>query len=221
MAFDQAIRPPTLSSVVIERIREAILSGELAPGTHLNEIELSKRLNVSRGTVREALRALQDESLVDIIPHRGCYVTKLTKKKAEEIYTLRSLIEPYAVKTAIEKNLFREKDLAEIEKLVDKLSSFEKADDWYEIINTDMKIHLLLSSRSGHELLLGVLRALQVQIKLFIINTKMYRSDSIGDEVAHREILEVVRRGDPEEAEEIIRNHIIDAGKSLVGKMKE
>ena len=65
------MRPPTLTATVAEHIREAIVRGQFIPGAPLHEVELSKSLGISRGTVREALRHLQDENLVDIVPHQG------------------------------------------------------------------------------------------------------------------------------------------------------
>ena len=89
-------RPPTLTATVADSIREGIFRGELHPGKPLREVELAEALDVSRGTVREALRQIQDESLVEVIPHRGAFVTNLTPKMADELHTIRALIEPLA-----------------------------------------------------------------------------------------------------------------------------
>lgn len=219
MILRQANRPPTLLSVVINDIREAILTGGLKPGAHLNEVELSKSMKVARGTLREAFRALQKESLVSIVPHRGCFVTKLNKKKAKEIYTLRSLIESYAIRVAMEKGAYTDEVLKKYKLLVIEMGNLEKKGNLSELIELDMKFHMCLVSRSDHSLIIDIIKELQGQIKLFINNTKYYQSDNISDEYSHREILNTIQLGDPVKAEAIIKKHIINAGESLIIKM--
>jgi DNA-binding GntR family transcriptional regulator len=220
--LDESIRPPTLTSVVTNTIREAILSGELPLGSHLNEVELSNRIKVSRGTIRTALRELQDESIVDVIPYRGTYVTRLTKKKVEEIYTFRALIEPYAVRISLENNAYNKNDLTKLSDLVNELGHLEKneGNNLRKIINTDMKFHFLLCERSGHKLITDVLKGLQVLTQLFILHTKIYHSDRLRDEASHSEIIEAIHTNDPVYAEQTVRKHIISAGSSLLEKME-
>src|SRR5208283_1850229 len=100
------VRPPTLTATVVDHIRAAIVQGQFAPGAPLHEVDLCNLLGVSRGTVREALRQLRDENLVEIVPHRGACVTTLSPRRAWEIYTLRAQLEPYAVRLAIEREAY-------------------------------------------------------------------------------------------------------------------
>src|SRR2546429_4548451 len=87
---EQFVRPPTLTATVAEHIKEAIFRGSPPPGAPLHEVELSKSLGVSRGTVREALRYLQDETLVEIHPHQGASVTRLSPRSEEHTSELQS-----------------------------------------------------------------------------------------------------------------------------------
>lgn len=212
-------RPPTLAVAAAHSIKDAILEGQLLPGEPLHEIELSEKLNISRGTVREALRLLSQEGLVEVIPYRGAFVTYLTPQMVEEIYTLRALLEPYAVRLCIEKGAFDEKTLDEMARLVRRMGEMEQAGNYSETIKADMKFHEIISERCGHRLLTDVLKNLQSMTLMFILSTKLYQSDMISDEVTHQAIYEGIISGNPQLAEEIVRKHITDAGTSLLKRM--
>jgi DNA-binding GntR family transcriptional regulator len=214
------VRPPTLTATVADHIREAIVRGQLVPGAPLHEVELSRSLGISRGTVREALRHLQDENLVEIIPHQGAFVTLLSAKRAREIYTLRAQLEPYAVRLAMERGAYRQQDLDELDTLVRRLGGLERKGDLFEIITTDMEFHRVMCERSDHALVMDVLRSLRFQTRLFILNTILYHSDLELDELTHRAILVAISAGDPARAEESVRKHIIDAGTYLLRSME-
>jgi DNA-binding GntR family transcriptional regulator len=219
--FGEVVRIPTLPAATANNIREAILSGQLSPGTPLRDIELSKNLNVSRGTVREALRILNVEGLVELSPHHGASVLRLTPEKVEEIYTLRALIEPYAVRIALEKHAYCQKDLDYLLSLVKRLGELNLQGDILETPKVDIEFHRVLSQPSGHKLLLQVLGNLQSQTLFFILQTKLYRSDLTSDDVSHGVILAAVCEGDPAYAENILRQHIVESGTSFLDQMEK
>ncbi|HEY4634484.1 MAG TPA: GntR family transcriptional regulator, partial [Candidatus Limnocylindrales bacterium] len=99
-------RPETLTEAVEKHIRDAIVHGDFAPGSALPEVRLAEELGTSRGTVREALRALEDQGLVDVLPHKGSFVSKVTKRKARELYSLRVVLEAFAVRLAVADGAF-------------------------------------------------------------------------------------------------------------------
>lgn len=215
-------RPPTLTAATAQNIQEAILRGDFAPGDPLREADLSESLEVSRGTVREALRWLHQEgALVEIMPHRGAFVIKLSLERAREIYTLRALLEPYAIRTAMENRAYTEADLRELDALVGRIEQLEKEGNDSALVKADIEFHRLATRRCNHQLLLDMVNKLQSQTLVLIFNTKLYRSDRVPDSVSHRAILEGLRAGDPAAAEEILRGHIVDAGSSLVKRMDE
>ena len=215
-------RPPTLTAATAQNIQEAILRGDFAPGDPLREADLSESLEVSRGTVREALRLLHQEgALVEIIPHRGAFVIKLSVERAREIYTLRALLEPYAVRIAMENKAYTAGDLLELQELIQRLQALESERNDPALVKTDMEFHHVATRRCNHQLLLEMVGKLQSQTRILIFNTKRYRSDKVPDSVSHQAILEGIRSGDPMVAEEVVRSHIIDAGSSLVKRMEE
>ena len=214
-------RPPTLVEAVTESLRKEILQGHFLPGTALPEVEMSKSLSVSRGTVREALLHLDREGLVDVIPHRGAFVAVLEPAKVKEIYTLRVLLEPYAVRLSMENRAFDEAYLDEMRELVRMMGELEKAGDYQRTIEADIRFHEMSSERCGHELIIETLHNLQSLTLMFILTTKLYRSDMVSDEVSHQAIFDGIVSADPKLAEEIVRKHITDAGTSLVKRMEE
>jgi DNA-binding GntR family transcriptional regulator len=213
-------RPPTLVEAAAESIREAIFRGDFHPGQPLRENELSQNLNISRGTVREALRLLKNENgLVESIPYRGTYVAKLTPVKVKEIYTLRALLESYAVRIAIENGAYTKTDISELRKLVARLGELKKSKDYAEDIKTDMKFHHMISRCCDHKLLLGVLNNLQSQILIFILSTKLYQSEPESQDISHQAILDGILSNDSGVAAQIVQKHITDAGSSLTERM--
>jgi DNA-binding GntR family transcriptional regulator len=220
MSMAQVKRPPTLTSTVKDAIRESILRGEFLPGKSLQE-ELSQSLNISRSTIREALHQLQNEGLVDIVSYRGAFVTRLTVDKVREIYTFRGLVEPYAVRLALENHKYSEDDLQGLRTLISMMAKHEAEGNYSEMIRADMNFHHLITKVCGHELLLNVINSLQSQTLLFILNTKLYKSDMVSDDASHNAILESVRSGNPAFAEQVLRQHITDAGSSLLSRMVE
>ena len=115
------------------------------PGESLPEVHLSKIFKISRGTIPEALRNLQEEGIVQIIAHRGAIVTELSAKKAEEIYTLRAQLEPYAVRLTMEKFGFSALDIHKLQSIVEELGELQQGDDPYAVVSIDMKFHRFVS----------------------------------------------------------------------------
>jgi len=215
-------RPHTLATTVADHIREEIFRGRLLPGAPLHEVEISKTLQISRGTVREALRSLQEGSLVDIIPHQGAFVKRLGPRRAREIYTLRALLEPYAVRLAMEANAYRVTDLDELDALAGRLGSLEQTEqkDMFDIVLADMEFHRVMCARSDHGVLIEVLQNLQIQTRFFILHTMLYQSDIEKDEQTHRAILDAIRSRMPSRAEAMVRSHIMNAGTFLVARIE-
>jgi len=215
-------RPPTLTAVVVDAIRDAILRGDMLPGRPLREVKLSEQLDVSRGTVRDALRQLQDDGLVEVVPHRGAFVRNLTPRTARELYTLRAVLEPYAVRLALENDAYTEDDLAAMAELGRRVDELEqRTDATYETVSVDVEFHRQLCTPSGHQLLLDVFSSLQALSWLFVFNTKLYQSDAYSDEPSHYEVFQSIQRGDPDLAADTVREHIEQAGSALLARMEE
>ncbi len=95
------IKKSTLINEIAGLLRQSIISGDIPPNTRLTELDVSKQLSVSRGSLREALRILESEGLVVDIPRRGFYVVSLSTKDIEEVYSLRLMLEQEAIQRVL------------------------------------------------------------------------------------------------------------------------
>jgi DNA-binding GntR family transcriptional regulator len=212
-------RPETLTSAVARSIGEAIVLGQFAPGQPLPEVPLSLQLGTSRGTVREALRLLADQGLVEIYRHRGAFVAPATPRKAREIFTLRAELEVFAVRLVFERGGYSEATLEALEEALERLAGAASRADIFETAELDMRFHDLLSRDCDHQTLLDVLSGLRLQMRRFIVYTKLIHSDVEPEAVTHRRLLDAIRTGDVHCATDALRRHILEAGEHLLRKL--
>jgi DNA-binding GntR family transcriptional regulator len=213
-------RPETLTSAVARYIRDAIMRGEYAPGRALPEVWLAEPLQTSRGTIREAFRTLADQGLVETFPHRGSFVASLTPRRARELYTLRAELESYAVRLVMERGGYSAEARAALHAALDRLRVDPVGADQYELAEADMQLHDLLTRESDHQVLLEVLDSLRLQMRQFIVSTKLMGSDEEPEHVTHGRLLAAVESGDPARAAAAVRHHIHEAGKLLLSKLE-
>jgi DNA-binding GntR family transcriptional regulator len=213
-------RPETLATAVERYIGEAILRGEFAPGQPLPEIQLADRVGTSRGTVREALRMLSEQGLVDIYPHRGVFVAKLTARRAHDIFTLRAELESYAVRLAVSQGGYSPDQRARQEEALEALARTIADGDPFAVAEADMRFHETLTLGSNHELLLETLATLRLRMRQAIVATKLMSSDLEPEGVTHRRLIQAVRSGDADRAAAAVRDHILTAGQLLLDKLR-
>lgn len=213
--------PETLSSAVVGYIRDAILRGTYPPGAPLPEIPLSRQVGASRTIIREALRSLSEAGLVTIHPRRGAFVGSMSPRRARELFTLRAVLEAFAVRIALTEGRIRGEELARIEAAFEQLRHCRESGDAYATIEADMAFHWAVCSPCRHEMLLDQLGGLQTRTRQFIFYTKFYSSDAEGEVEAHLPILMAVRNMAPERAESAMRDHIVSAGERLLVSMLE
>jgi DNA-binding GntR family transcriptional regulator len=212
-------RPDTLTTIAVRYISEAILRGEFAPGQPLPEIPLADRMGTSRGTVREALRVLAEQGLVDTFPHRGVFVSKLTPRRAREIFTLRAELESYAVRLAVEREAYTPAEVRLQDQALYDLEEAVLRGEPFELAECDMRLHELLARGSDHQLLLETLAGLRLRMRQAIVYTKLMDSDIEPEGTTHRRLLHLVRSGSPAQAAAAVHEHITQAGQLLLKKL--
>lgn len=196
----------SLGGQIFNRIRDDILSGNYTPGEELKEATLGKQLGVSRTPVREALRQLDLEGLVEIAPNRGAKVIGISRKDVEDIYHMRARLEGLAARKAAEQ--IKEEELAELEEVI-LLSEFHvKKPESKQMVRLDGRFHEIMYRASGSRMLEHVLTD-------FLHYVKMARSHSVKTEhraqesvKEHKRILEAIRRRDGDLAEQLANEHI-------------
>ena len=195
----------SLSETAAQKIREAIASGRLEPGARLVEGELAKELGLSRSPVREALYLLEQEGLIIRYPRRGAFVRGLTRRETEEIYSLRSVLEGFALELAIER--VTAEDVACLRDMVRRMYEVAASGDAVLFGQLDAEFHEYICKVSGHQVLQHVFSSLHTR-------TSQYMTEASQLGVLHRiardheELIEHIVHGDPQEAVAAMKKHI-------------
>ncbi len=205
---------------VLAALRSAIITRRLAPGSHLVEMELAKKLNVSRGPVRDALIRLEQEGLVVHHPYRGKFVAELSVNYIREIYSLRLLLENFALELAIER--FQTEQFERLQELLDLMMVELAAGHFEEFADVDIEFHRQLVALTEHKALLQMWETLTNVIHAFIaINASgqpmLARTISEG----HTAILRALAERDLAAAKEALRVHLMTAEANILQMMEQ
>jgi GntR family transcriptional regulator, rspAB operon transcriptional repressor len=196
----------SLADQAYYRIRELIVSLELAPGSLISERELMERLGVGRTPVREALRALAAERLVDVYPRRGMFVSRVDVGDLAGLSEVRAALESHAAALAAERA--NDADREEIAVLLAELNGAGVELDERMLIDLDQRIHRHIYRCTHNPFLEATLDAyyvLTLRIWFLALDRVVRLEDAVGE---HRELLEAIRDGDPVRAEDAMRRHV-------------
>ena len=197
---------PTLMSQALQEIREAIRKGKLKPGDRLVETQLAEEMHISRFPIREALRFLEKEGLVETKPFKGTYVAQLTERDMEELYSLRTAIEALAIRILI-KNIDAEK-IKKLESVFKSMQQASKNEDLDKLISEDFRFHQTICELSDHRKLLEVWLTLENQLRVFLTIEKQLFGNSVQFVKSHIPILEAIRKRKIRPAQKAIRDHL-------------
>ncbi len=209
---DTTIRQP-LSDIICETLRRDILNGVLKPGERLMEIHYAQKMGVSRTPFREAVRKLELEGLVTVLPRRGAHVSLLSKRDINEVLDIRSALDMLAVELFIENAKPAEKE--KLRQLAESFDSAVEAEDINSEIKFDVEFHEYIYAKSRNERLLQLYWGFKDQLyryrALYLKTT--FHSEAIS--VEHRKIIEAIFACDVEMAREISKLHTVNQKNSL------
>jgi DNA-binding GntR family transcriptional regulator len=198
----------TKGDLAYTRVRELILSGDLAPGTVLPQASLAATIGMSTTPLREGLRRLAQEGLVDLDAHRDARVRPLDGTEARDLLELRGTLDPMAAALAAERRT--DDDLADVGSALDGLEALSD-DPTPAQLESHQRFHAAIHRASHNSLLVGILDGLWVK-------TDRYRRHALADgrtaeerkarASEHRQLFEAVRDGDAETAAELMRRHV-------------
>ena len=196
-----------LRDVVFNTLRDAILTGKLVPGERLMENQLADKLGVSRTPVREALRMLELENLVELVPRKGAQVLDMSEKDITNILEVRSALEGLATSLACKK--MSKEDLQQLKNMeVD----FEKAvadNDVEHFVDIDEDFHDLIFAATENDKLINIFRNLRIQLYRYRMAKAKNNETSMSTIVAHhRSIIRAIENHDAEEGASIAQGHI-------------
>jgi DNA-binding GntR family transcriptional regulator len=201
-------RVPSLQDFVRDGIKELIVEGEWAPGAHLVEAELANKLGVSRGPVREALRALAFEGWVDLRPRQGAFVHRPSTKEIRDFFSMRELLEVEAARLAAiagdEEN--------RLGSLIAEATSPTASSDESSLYRANARFHEEVI-RIGDNITLKEIWALfESRMRWYYAPLVTTRAPKSWEE--HAAIAEAIRRRDPEEAGRLMREHVSITGEA-------
>lgn len=207
-----------LRDVVFQTLRQAILKGELQPGERLMEIKLAETLGVSRTPIREAIRKLELEGLVVMIPRKGAAVANITEKDTKDVLEVRRTLEMFAVEVACDR--ITPEQILRLKKAAKAFEASKGSMDLIRIAETDMNFHEIIYEATQNERLIQMLNNLRENMyryRIEYLKDSNYYDSLVGE---HKEILEAIETGNKEKARNCMKNHIDNQQFAVISKIK-
>ena len=190
-----------LRDVVFNTLRQAILRGELKPGERLMEIQLANKLGVSRTPIREAIRKLELEGLVLMIPRKGAEVAEITEKSLRDVLEVRRALEELAVQLACEK--ITKEEIRELERVAKEFQQVVNSSDITEIAEVDVCFHDIIYTATDNQKLIQLLNNLREQ--MYRYRVEYLKRDGVFPQLIaeHEAIIRHIENNEKERATEV------------------
>ena len=204
----------SLRGRVFHKLREDILNGKYKENEELREVAIGEELGVSRTPVREAFRQLELEGLIQIVPNKGAYVTATTAKDVKDIYMIRSSLEGMCARLATEH--ITPEQLEELEENVYIASFHASKGHMEQMTELDNRFHHILYEACDSKMLQNLLQDFHQYVIRIRKKTLSTKERGIASNEEHRQIMEAIRAGKPEEAERLATCHMNNAYDNMV-----
>lgn len=208
-----------LRDVVFNTLRQAILKGDLLPGERLMEIQLANKLGVSRTPIREAIRKLELEGLVIMIPRKGAIVAEITEKDLRDVLEVRASLEVLAIELACAR--ITEEGLLKLEEALNDFEEALHSKDVTLIAEKDVAFHDVIFNATHNERLIQTLNNLREQIYRYRVEFLKDFSHHERLKAEHREIFGTIKDKNKEQARKLIVEHINNQELHVIKKIKE
>jgi DNA-binding GntR family transcriptional regulator len=199
-----------------EALRDAILEGRLAPGERVVEAEIARQMAISRAPIREAIRKLERDGLVEYQSRRGTIVARLSRDDVRDAYHLRAHLEVYAARLAVER--VTNEDLDNLAILIDRMRACAAEDDLRGLLAADVAFHAQICHASGSKRVYRLWDSLNPHSWTLFSGLKAtYTLREIADR--HCPILDALRERNKNRVESVIRQHILDIGADVLAHL--
>jgi len=212
----ESYRP--LRELVLDAIRGAIMNGTLQPRERLMEIQMAEELGVSRTPIREALRKLELEGFIVMVPRKGAYVSDLSFKDIADVFEIRAALEGLAAGLAAER--ITEEELERMERLLVEKQEAITQDDIGKLVEVDTKFHELMYQASRNVRLGSIISNLREQIQRFRLTSLSYPGRNKLSLEEHKKIVEAIQARDYQLARQLATEHIENAENVLIECIK-
>ena len=208
-----------LRDVVFNTLRQAILRGVFKPGERLMEIQLANKLGVSRTPIREAIRKLELEGLVIMIPRKGAEVADITEKSLRDVLEVRKALEELAVQLACEK--ITQEELEELEKAGENFKKvLKRSKDITEVAEADVRFHDVIYMATDNQKLIHLLNKLREQ--MYRYRVEYLKNPDVHEQLTqeHEEIVYHIKRREKVEATAVTCQHIDNQVSAVTDKIR-
>ena len=210
------IAPTALYQEVAERLRQRIFAHELKPGQWIDEQSLAEQYGISRTPLREALKVLAAEGLVELRPRRGCYVTEISSQDLDDIFPLMALLEGRCAVDAVHKA--KTEDVARLQTIHERLEVAAREGKIDAFFEANQEFHRLIQELAGNRWLLSVIQDLRKVLKLSRLHSLSLEGRLQQSLDEHRAIMAAFAAGDALAAERQMHDHLL-SGREALAKM--
>ena len=203
----------SLGGKVFQQLKNSILAGEFENGAELREIALAKKLGVSRTPVREALRQLEQEGLVEIYPNRGAYVKGITYKDVEDIFRIRARLEGLCAEMAV--SSITHEQLDKLDEIILLSKFYEEKKDMEHLLKMDSQFHEVLFESCGSKMLEHQLKDYHQYVQKARLRSLKRQERAKKSTQEHEEILLAIKDRDAKRADELATRHILNASANI------
>lgn len=207
-----------LRDIVFDYMKNAIITGEFKPGERLMEVQLAEKLGVSRTPVREAIRKLELEGLVVMVPRKGAYVSDLDARDLLNVLEIRGSLEGLAASLAAER--ITDEEIKELNSIVDEFYKSIEINDHEALVKSDKAFHDLIFAASRNEKLVQIMNNLQEHVHRFRVRyiSEEKKSKKLYQE--HKKILESLENRNADNARKWAEKHIHNFQRDFISDMK-
>ena len=208
------IAPTALYQEVAERLRQRIFAHELTPGTWIDEQKLAEQYGISRTPLREALKVLASEGLVQLKPRRGCYVTEISRQDLDDIFPLMALLEGRCAADAVSRA--KPIEIRELKKIHDSLETAARDGRIDAFFEANQAFHKRIQELANNRWLLSVIQDLRKVLKLSRLHSLSLEGRLQQSLDEHRAIMAAFEAGDAVKAEQLMHDHLLSGREALV-----
>jgi DNA-binding GntR family transcriptional regulator len=211
--------PHLAGDAATNALRDAILDGTLEPGERLKEIELAQRLGISRTPIRRAISVLEQEGLIETIPHRGARVRSYEPADLDDMYELRALLESHAAKLAADR--ISRAQLAALRRSCDRFERLTLGDDVSAIVAENMLFHDTILDAAGSDRLRAMIRTVVAVPLVYRAYVWFSPKEKRSSEQHHRRLVAALAAHDGGAAAAVMREHLLEARAVLLARMRD
>ncbi|WP_371324105.1 GntR family transcriptional regulator [Dechloromonas sp. ZY10] len=210
------IAPTALYQEVAERLRQRIFAHEISPGSWIDEQKLAEQYGISRTPLREALKVLAAEGLVELKPRRGCYVTEISRQDLDDIFPLMALLEGRCAFEATQR--VKPAELASLKEIHDQLENAAREGRIDAFFEANQAFHKRVQELSGNRWLLSVIQDLRKVLKLSRLHSLSLEGRLQQSLDEHRAIVAAIANKDAVTAERLMHDHLL-SGREAAAKV--